>query len=192
MFRGSQCPKSKEVGHLGATPVTWLSSSRAFPETGKLGTTLLNVLSDEAVPENGLSTPKQMAADFRTWHIWHHDKAVYREIYTRSVSALIVAVIGYFFVALGTSLKFEPISYLAWTILGIAVLVLVYTLAAKLVRAIINALKRRQGEAALKAQRTRNAESKRLEARRISFSILAAAASAAVGIFVNIISALRP
>ncbi|MFK4637789.1 hypothetical protein [Paenarthrobacter histidinolovorans] len=101
-----------------------------------------------------LSVPKQMMSDFRTWHVWHHEKAVYREIYTRTISALIVAVIGYFFVALGTSLKLDPIAYLAWTIAGIAVLIIGYTLIARLLRL----LKRRITES--RARRRGNTQTK--------------------------------
>ena len=114
-------------------------------------------MADETERPKRPSTPKQMMDDFRTWHVWHHEKAVYREIYTRTLSALIVAVIGYFFVALGTSLKFDPIAYLAWTVGGIAIIIFVYTLGARLLRflkqRITAARARRRGNEGLRVPR---------------------------------------
>ncbi|MFE4195603.1 hypothetical protein ACFRJ9_07045 [Paenarthrobacter sp. NPDC056912] len=78
---------------------------------------------DEARSRERLpSVPKQMAKDFRSWHVWNSDKAVYREIYTRTVSGLIIAVVAYFFVALGTSMNLDPIGYFAWAVSGVSAL----------------------------------------------------------------------
>lgn len=136
---------------------------------------------DNELPER-LSTPKQMMSDFRTWHVWHHEKAVYREIYTRTLSALIVAVIGYFFVALGTSLKLDPIAYLAWTIAGIAVLIIGYTLIARGLRR----LKQRVSAARARQRGGHSAKAPldQLRHERESRRLAVASAVATIGAFV--------
>ncbi|MDI2036821.1 hypothetical protein [Paenarthrobacter nitroguajacolicus] len=92
---------------------------------------------------------KRITGDFRSWHNWENEKSVYREIYTRSISGLVVAIIGYFFVALGTSLRFEPLSYIAWTVVGISCAIVLYTLVAKAIRLMRDAIGRRKlGETA--------------------------------------------
>lgn len=148
-------------------------------------------MTDETERPERTSTPKQMMADFRTWHVWHHEKAVYREVYTRTLSALLVAVIGYFFVALGTSLKFDPIAYLAWTVGGIAFIIFVYTLGARLLRFLkqrfTTARARRRGTEGLKSPARNKAQYER-EANRLAVTSAVAGIS---GVLVALLSFLQ-
>lgn len=149
-------------------------------------------MSDETERVQRLSVPKQMMSDFRTWHVWHHEKAVYREIYTRTLSALIVAVIGYFFVALGTSLRLDPIAYLAWTILGIGVVIIGYTLSARLLRyakqQITVARARRQGNVRLAVPSNRARHER--ESTRLLVSTLVALISGILGLLLTLLQQL--